>query len=64
LQITEEASEQNTGYIDEISTVPANENNVQAGLPNNMIPDPGWFNRARTKFENWWREMKLFLKSN
>ena len=29
-----------------------------------MIPDPGWFDRNRTKFEDWWRGIRLFLKSN
>jgi len=29
-----------------------------------MIPDPGWFGSDRTKFEDWWRGMRLFLKSN
>ena len=33
-------------------------------MPKNMVPDPRWFNRNRTKFEDWWREMRLFLKSN
>jgi len=26
--------------------------------------DTGWFDRDRTKFENWWRKIQLFLKSN
>jgi len=30
----------------------------------NMVPDPGWFDRDRTKFEDWWRGTRLFLKSN
>ena len=38
--------------------------NVQAGLPRNMVPDPGWFDSDRTKFEDWWRGIRLFLKSN
>ena len=38
--------------------------NVQAGLPKNMVPDPGWFDGDRTKFEDWWRRIRLFLKSN
>ena len=51
-----------------MSTAPApvvamNEN-VQAGLPKNMVLDPGWFDSDQTKFEDWWREMRLFLKSN
>jgi len=29
-----------------------------------MVPDPGWFDGNRTKFEDWWREICLFLKSN
>ena len=29
-----------------------------------MVPDPGWFNGDWSKFEDWWREIRLFLKSN
>jgi len=38
--------------------------NVQAGLPKNMILDSGWFDGDRSKFEDWWRGIRLFLKSN
>ena len=38
--------------------------NVQAGLPKNMVLDPGWFNGDRSKFEDWWRGIRLILKSN
>jgi len=38
--------------------------NVQAGLPKNMVPDPGWFDSNQMKFEDWWRGIRLFLKSN
>jgi len=38
--------------------------NVQAGLPKNMVPDSGWFDGDQLKFEDWWREIRLFLKSN
>ena len=38
--------------------------NVSAGVPKNMVPDPGWFDGDRTKFEDWWRGIQLFLKSN
>ena len=38
--------------------------NVLAGMPKNMVPDPGWFDGDRTKFEDWWRGIRLFLKSN
>ena len=42
----------------------ANSKNVQAGLLKNMVPDPGWFDGDRMKFEDWWRGIRLFLKSN
>jgi len=29
-----------------------------------MVPDPGWFNGDWSKFEDWWRGIRLFLKSN
>ena len=41
----------------------ANEN-VQAGLPKSMVLDPGWFDGDQSKFEDWWRGIRLFLKSN
>ena len=28
------------------------------------VPDPGWFSGDRMKFEDWWRGIYLFLKSN
>ena len=36
-----------------MSIAPVNKNNVQVGLPKNMVPNSGWFNRNRTKFEDW-----------
>jgi len=27
--------------------------NVQVGLPKNMVPDPGWFDSDQMKFEDW-----------
>jgi len=38
--------------------------NAQAGLPKSMVLDPGWFDGDRSKFEDWWRGIRLFLKSN
>ena len=38
--------------------------NAQAGLPKSMVPDPGWFDGDWSKFEDWWRGIRLFLKSN
>ena len=70
LQITEEASdkyEQTTMEDMLVAPAPetvANNGNIQAGLPKNMVPDPGWFDGDRSKFEDWWRGIKLFLKSN
>ena len=29
-----------------------------------MVLDPGWFDSDQTKFEDWWRGIRLFLKSN
>jgi len=60
------ASERMTEYTNNMSTVlvPTQENNRQARVPKNMVSDPGWFNENRTKFKDWWREMRLFFKSN
>ena len=33
-------------------------------MPKSMVLDPEWFNRDRTKFEDWWRGIRLYLKSN
>jgi len=69
LQITEEASnEYKQTTTKEMSIAPAlavtvNENG-QVGIPQNMVPDPGWFDSDQTKFEDWWRGIRLFLKSN
>jgi len=69
LQITEEVSTNNKQTDTEMLTAPASmvvtgQENIQAGLPKNMVPDPGWFDGDRTKFEDWWRGIRLFLKSN
>jgi len=67
LKITEEASS-NYKQIDiEISVAPvpvAISKNIQTGILKNMVLDPGWFDGNQTKFEDWWREMRLFLKNN
>ena len=67
LQITEEASSKYEQTDTEMSTalVPAISNeNIQAGMPKNMVPDLGWFDSDWIKFKDWWRGIKLFLKSN
>ena len=38
--------------------------NELIGMPKSMVPDLGWFDSDRTKFEDWWRGIRLFLKSN
>jgi len=50
--------------VAQATTAAAVSENVQAGLPKNMIPDPGWFDGDRSKFEDWSRRIRLFLKSN
>ena len=47
MQIIEEASEEYEQMtMEDMSVAPAPEtamNNIQAGLPKNMVPDPEWF---------------------
>jgi len=70
LQINEEVSTDKYKPMDtEMSVAPAPvaaavSENVQAGLLKNMVLDPGWFNGDQSKFEDWWRGIRLFLKSN
>ena len=50
-----------------MSTAPVpvvNNENAQARMPRNMVLDPGWFDSNQTKFKDWWREIRLFFKSN
>jgi len=65
--ISNRSTELVTPEIKEILTasVPAVYNkNIQTTTPKSMVPDLGWFDRNRTKFEDWWRGIQLFLKSN
>jgi len=65
LQITEEASDKYKQTTTEPAPVAVTvSENIQARLPKNMVPDPGWFDGDRSKFEDWWRGIRLFLKSN
>ena len=70
LQINEEVStDEYEPTNTEMSVAPAPtatavSENVQAGLPKNMVPDPEWFDSDQSKFEDWWRGIRLFLKSN
>jgi len=38
--------------------------NKQAVMPKNIASDPRWFDGDRMKFEDWWKGMRLLLKSN
>jgi len=67
LQITEEALSDYKQMDTEMSAAPApavSNENVQAEVPKNMVLDLEWFDGDQTKFKDWWRGMKLFLKSN
>jgi len=65
LQITDKASSYNKQTDIEISGTPAPANgNIQTMMPKSIVPDPGWFDSDWTKFEDWWRDIRLFLKSN
>ena len=52
LKITEEALEWTIEYMNKMSTVLANIQNKMAGLPKNIVLDPGWFNKDRIKFKD------------
>jgi len=56
LQITNKALEKIYKQSDEEMSVAlvlaTTNNNKQAVMPKNMVPDPEWFNRNRTKFED------------
>ena len=30
-----------------------NSENIQVGMPKDMVPDPGWFDGDQTKFKDW-----------
>ena len=60
LQITEEVSKSDEQTDTEMSVVLAtmagtSQENRQAGLPKNIVPDPGWFDSNWIRFEDWWR---------
>ena len=47
-----------------MSIAPVEQNNRQIELPKNMVPNPEWFDRDKTKFKDWQRRIRLFLKRN
>ena len=42
----------------------ATNKNVQAVMSKSIVLDLRWFDGDQTKFEDWWRGIRLFLKSN
>jgi len=55
LKITNKTSNKTSKWSDNgmsVVLVPAMINNEQATMSKNMIPDLGWFNRDRIKFED------------
>ena len=67
LQITEETSNDYEQMNTEMLEVPAPaaiSENIQVGMLKNMVLVLEWFDSDQMKFEDWWRGMRLFLKSN
>ena len=59
------SGETNTEYMDEMSIILAPVvQNKQAEILKSIVPDLEWFDRNKTKFEDWWKRIRLFLKSN
>ena len=53
-----------TPETDRMSTAPAPAVYNESVSIKTMVSDPGWFDGDRMKFEDWWRGIRLFLKSN
>ena len=66
LQINEEASMNDKQMDTEMSTAPIATPAVNelAGMPRNIVLDPEWFDGDQMKSKDWWRGIRLFLKSN
>jgi len=63
LQITEEASNEYKQIDTKMLAAPATNKNIQVMLKS-IVLNLGWFDRDWTKFEDWWRGIQLYLKSN
>jgi len=59
-----QSTEPATPETEEMSTAPVPAVYNKNVPMKNMVLDPEWFNGERKKFENWWRGIRLFLKSN
>ena len=66
LQITEKASSEYKKTDIEMSAAPAlaTNENIQTVIPKSIVLNLRWFNGDQTKFEDWWRGIWLYLKSN
>jgi len=66
LQITKEASNEYEQTDTEMLAAPAlaTNENIQAIMPKSMVPDLEWFNGDQKKFEDWWKGIQLYFKSN
>jgi len=62
--VSNQSTEPAIPEIEEMSTAPVPAVHNENVPTKNMIPDLGWFDGNRTKFEDWWRRIRLFLKSN
>ena len=62
--MSNQSTEPSTLKTEEILTAPVLAEHNENVPIKNMVPDPRWFNRDRTKFEDLWRGIRLFLKSN
>jgi len=62
--VSNRSTEPVTSETDRMSTVPVLVVYNESIPTKTMVPDPGWFDGNRTKFEDWWRGICLFLKSN
>ena len=65
--VSNRSTEPVTLETEEMSTAPAlvgYNKNISTVMSKSMVPDPGWFDRDRTKFEDQQRGIRLFFKSN
>ena len=56
---SEESGEENMAEATENAITTTATPNVKS-----LVPDPGFFDGTRSKFDDWWRNMKLFLRFN
>ena len=62
--ISNQSTEPATLETEEMLTVSVVAMHNENAVIKNMVPDPEWFDGDRTKFKDWWRGIRLFLKSN